>query len=189
MGHTYSHVMDTYMNLDRPAGQVCYYGKLDFTQNDPSYSYCKAIVGYTGPQLWYRGAPTPPGDVIEARVAFDACHYYTHSPWYAGMLFVSSQVLMADGTTDGGCFTVAGVAQTDPNKICPLETAADVDCLLAADTSQPLPLGALGYVCGGLFLFICCCGLCGILCLRRLRNDANTIKKGRPGQQQGGSGN
>merc|ERR1712003_220021 len=45
--HTYSHVMDTYMNLDRPSGQVCYYGKLDFTKNDPAYSYCQAIVGYT----------------------------------------------------------------------------------------------------------------------------------------------
>lgn len=50
---------------------------------------------------------------------FATCRYYTH--WSASLSFWLDQeeVLGADGTTDGGCDTVATIPASDPLKQCP----------------------------------------------------------------------
>merc|ERR1719478_80165 len=106
--------------MDFLSGYRCLYGVLSVQEGHPVHTYCSGIVGFSGPQLMHRGPSmgnyqesSTESAVKEGRRLFDACHYYTHSPWYAAELFASTNVLMADGTTDGGCRNVPGVPQTD----------------------------------------------------------------------------
>mmetsp|Transcript_75998 Transcript_75998/g.154233 ORF Transcript_75998/g.154233 Transcript_75998/m.154233 type:complete len:800 (+) Transcript_75998:74-2473(+) len=171
--HVYSHVFDTLsFGMDRFNGDVCHYGLSNFTAASDAYSYCSRIVGLTGPQLLYRGLPAPTqAAVIAGRLAFDACHYFTHSVMYAAMLFEDDAVLRLDGTTDGGCSTVAPVPQSDSLGKCPLTSSASYECQLVTDTTQPLPVEAMSIVAGSIAGLIFCIGLCGYIFVRRLQND------------------
>ncbi|CAK0845639.1 unnamed protein product [Prorocentrum cordatum] len=140
----YSHIMDAYAGaLDKVAGQVCLYGFRNFT--GAVQRFCSKIVGHTGPQLLFRGESGPPEPdpaVKKARRYFDACHYFTHSVWYAAILLLDDDVLDLSGATDGGCQTVASVPRDDAMEECPLSSPAEVDCQLAAVTGQGLPMQA-----------------------------------------------
>lgn len=122
--NVYSHMMNTFAKMGRVAGYVCNYGSTNFTEAlDAAYTYCSGIVGFSGPQLLYRGPATPDDPlaleeniyagsdqerkVQEARKAFDACHYYTNSMYYTAVQWLNDRILMPDGTTDAGCTTVA----------------------------------------------------------------------------------
>merc|ERR1719201_2190125 len=55
---SYHHVIDAYAGMDYPIGEVCYYGFKNLTaKDDPVHKYCAGMVGFTGPQLLYRGDP------------------------------------------------------------------------------------------------------------------------------------
>merc|ERR1712224_91871 len=139
--------MGMYARMDFVSGYQCLYGLLMLTEHNPVHSFCGAFVGFSGPQLMYRGEPAAPypdtaktettkevkgadkqAKVQTGRLNFDACHYYTHSPWFAATLFTSDKVLMADGTTDGGCKTIAGIPQNDALGQCPTASRVDADC-------------------------------------------------------------
>lgn len=182
----YSHVMDAYAgSVDRIAGLVCLYGLRNFTEGDVAQSYCSQAIGYSGPQLFYRSSETvtPTEEILLAQRAFDACHYFTHSIWYATALFLSEEVLFLDGSTDGGCFTQDSVDEDDPLTLCPTYTKADVQCTLLEDTVQPMPYEAISYVMGGLTGLICCVAAIGTLCLKRARNEG-WIEKARAAMQE-----
>lgn len=174
----YAHVMDIYARMDYVSGYTCLYGGPNMTEGTDIHRFCGMIIGLSGPQLFYRGEPfgkyLDPGirDKVQAgRAAFDACHYYTHSAWYAAMLFVSDKVLLADGTTDGGCKTIEGIPQKDELGRCPTASRVDSDCTAIEDTSQDLPVKAMAAVAGGLATFIICLACTGYCCLQRMRND------------------
>merc|ERR1712232_967697 len=90
---------------------------------------------------------------------------------FAAMLFEDESILMLDGTTDGGCRTVDPVPEDDDMAACPTESRAEKDCLLEETQIQPLPAETIGYVCGGLTLFICLLGMSSYCCLRRIKNE------------------
>merc|ERR1740130_1812843 len=102
-----------YARMDFVSGYQCLYGLLMLQEHNPVHSFCGAFVGFTGPQMMYRGEPMKPGytdtiatdtvkarkkeekiaSVAKGREMFDACHYYTHNPWFAATLFTSDKVL------------------------------------------------------------------------------------------------
>jgi len=178
--NVYAHVMDIYARLDFVSGKQCLYGLWNMTPGGDVHTFCSGIVGFTGPQLIYRGKLAASGAyqdkkiqkaVKEGRKAFDACHYYTHSTWYAAILFLSDTVLMADGTTDGGCKLQAGIPQTDKLGKCPAAARVDADCAAIISTKQDFPWMACIFVAGGLMGFIFCFAFTGYMCLQRVRND------------------
>jgi len=183
--HSYSHVMDIYANsLDQKIGEDCLFGKKSFETNSPARFFCERPVGHSGPELFYRGPPvqvkiagvteemwSPTEDMLAAQRAMDACSYFAHSPWYAAMLLLEDNVLHFDGKTDGGCTTRPPIEQQDRLEMCPLKTWADVECLLLLDNVQPLPVTAMIITASSLGGCICAIGLCGYICLRRVRDD------------------
>lgn len=176
--NVYAHVMDIYARMDYVSGYQCLYGLWNMTENTAVHDFCGRIVGFSGPQLLYRGEPfgeyqdkKAKDKVHEARLLFDACHYYTHSPWYAAILFLSDTVLMPDGTTDGGCRTLAGIKQNDKLGKCPTASRVDADCEAIASTTQEFPLVACIAVASSLAGFIMCIALVGYVMLQRVKND------------------
>jgi len=159
-------------------GTVCLYG---FNMSFPIdiSAYCAGMVGYSGPQLMYRGhplgayeEPSVQAGVRQARKDFDSCHYFTHSPWYTAFLFLNEQVLYHDGTTDGGC----KVVKPNPLKLvdaltCPFTHSLEADCAPLPDTSQSMPIAEMMLVSGSLAGSILG-GLVVIYCLlQHFRND------------------
>lgn len=174
----YAHVMDIYSRMDFVSGYVCLYGLRNMTMGSDVHTFCSGMIGFSGPQLAYRGKPvgeyqssSTRAAVAEGRLNFDACHYYTHSPWYAAMLFISDLVLMADGTTDGGCQTKEPIPQVDQLGRCPTAARVEADCEAIASTTQELPVTAMIAVASGLACFICFMGCVGYMALQRVRND------------------
>lgn len=176
--NVYAHVMDIYARMDFVSGKQCLYGLWNMTPGSDVHTFCSGIVGFTGPQLIYRGEAAGVYQDKDARKRveagrefFDACHYYTHSPWYAAILFLSDTVLMADGTTDGGCRQQAGIPQTDKLGKCPMAARIEADCAAIKSTKQDFPWMACIFVAGGLVTFIFCVAGTGYICLQRVRND------------------
>mmetsp|Transcript_3265 Transcript_3265/g.5920 ORF Transcript_3265/g.5920 Transcript_3265/m.5920 type:complete len:899 (-) Transcript_3265:81-2777(-) len=183
----YAHIMDTYAKMDGVAGYVCMYGSTNFTEGDRVYDYCSSIVGFSGPQLWYRGASIPDhptaleeniyqgseqqSKVEYARKAFDACHYYTHSMYYTAILWLNDRILMPDGTTDAGCKTQEPVPAEDNLGQCPAAALVDQECLEIVPNVKKLPVFAMIVVAGGLGCMIICAGIVGWAMLQRIRND------------------
>jgi len=174
----YAHVMDVYARMDKVSGYVCLYGFLNMTEDSAAFNFCGGMVGFTGPQLIHRGKPR--GDyeskktrarVQQARRDFDACHYYTHSPWYAAILFLNDRVLQHDGTTDGGCKEVKPVPRNDITGNCPSASAAEGDCAPLPDTSQSMPYMEMGIVVFGLLGTMFFGGIFGYAAVLHFRND------------------
>jgi len=194
--HIYTHVADAYGTaLDRMHGTVCLFGIKNFS-GSPAQEFCSAAVGHSGPELFYRGAePTTVKDkeaedaelrakydayvqvITAGQKNFDACHYYTHSAWYAAMLFTDENVLMLDGKTDGGCGYREPIPEEDKLKQCPV-THANEECKLLLIKDSKLPVAAMAITALSMTGLICGCGLCGICCLSRQKSDAHLYKEG-----------
>lgn len=177
--HVYAHLMDVYARMDFVSGRVCLYGWYNMTEGTDVYDFCSKIVGYTGPQLLYRGKtfyhepvefvgyqhvgkdglPDQYAKVKMARKYFDACHYYTHSIWYAAMLFLDPNILMRDGTTDGGCKKVDSIPQADALGKCPTGARVHQDCTSIVLLNLPFPLVSCIVVATGMASFFCTVGL------------------------------
>jgi len=181
----YAHVMDVYARMDFVSGYTCLYGFYNMTEGSDIHSFCRGMVGFTGPQLLYRGEPVGeylderanPDEVApqrrkvhEARKMFDACHYFTHSPWYAAMLFVDPNVLMRDGTTDGGCKAEASIPQVDPLGRCPTASRVEADCSAIEEVVVPFPWIACAVVAVGMAAFFCLVGVCLQMFLKLIDN-------------------
>lgn len=142
----YAHVLDAFANaMDPVAGRVCLYGLRDVRrEGSPTREFCQEMIGHTGGALLLRGGgPEPTPEIARGREAFDACHYYTHSIWYAARLFQNDQTLSIDGATDGGCRIVDPVDQEDAFGRCPDESRAKLDCDYLLDPQQAVPVGSM----------------------------------------------
>mmetsp|Transcript_23469 Transcript_23469/g.74350 ORF Transcript_23469/g.74350 Transcript_23469/m.74350 type:complete len:308 (+) Transcript_23469:2-925(+) len=181
---SYSHVMDTIANgLDRSPGTVCLYGRRSFTPGSPEHGYCSKIVGYTGAQLFWRGDPPPSEQIEAARLAFDACHYFTHNIWYAALLFLSEDVLMYDGTTDGGCWKEAPVPEEDSIKQCPDPKTAKIFCSMEDLKPRAMPIMAMLGVSLGVLSILGVMFGCFLVSLWQLRDDAWVFGKDSSGNK------
>eukprot|EP00927_Polykrikos_kofoidii_P059300 TRINITY_DN54490_c0_g1_i1.p1 TRINITY_DN54490_c0_g1~~TRINITY_DN54490_c0_g1_i1.p1 ORF type:complete len:1230 (-),score=202.60 TRINITY_DN54490_c0_g1_i1:497-4186(-) len=188
---SYRHIMDGFAALGGVSGKVCLYGRKNFTPGTNVYKFCERIVGHTGPQLFYSGPRiVPPGrargssiveplvfntyltTVEEGAKAMKACHYFTHSPWYAAMLFADPDVLLSDGTTEGGCYLEESVAAGDPYEICPRSTLATRDCDNVLATLVALPKEAMVGVMGFIIGFIILASGVGFCCLKSVNVNA-----------------
>lgn len=191
--YVYAHVGDFIATaVDRSVGKVCLYGTKNFSTSQ-AVPFCSKFIGHTGPEIWYRGGSFqgrvgtsilmedfPTKTMLLGQRMFDACHYYTHSPWYAAMLFTSESVLMLDGSTDGGCSTRSPLAQVDRLKKCPLGDVLDdlaKECKLLNIVKSKLPLGALFSGAMTMIGILCFCGLSGLTCLTRVTDDSHLFKE------------
>eukprot|EP00928_Gymnodinium_smaydae_P005286 TRINITY_DN11809_c0_g3_i1.p1 TRINITY_DN11809_c0_g3~~TRINITY_DN11809_c0_g3_i1.p1 ORF type:complete len:1262 (+),score=275.34 TRINITY_DN11809_c0_g3_i1:69-3854(+) len=164
----YAHVMDTWALLGKVKGNLCLYGRQSMANNKAILGYCEQIVGLTGPQLMWDGTPEPRyfgsvdeewdayvARVAQARVAFKACHYYTHSPWYGAMLLMQDSELTLEGTTDAGCNVIAGISASDQTS-CPAETDATFLCSYQLQPPRGTPIGTMMAVAITVFSLITC---------------------------------
>lgn len=184
----YAHVMDIYAQMDRVTGTLCLYGFNNMTVESDVYHFCSGIVGFSGPQLMHRGLPfleKAPGvmsqeydnvniqkNVKQARLDFESCHYYTHSLWYAAILFLNDRVLLHDGFTDGGCKELTPIPKRDITGQCPWAARVEADCAPLPDNSQPLPVMEMSVVAISLLSAIFIGGITVFALLQHFRSDA-----------------
>lgn len=180
---TIAHVMDPYRALDIPVSSTCLFGRLNMTGTDPVSQYCGNIVGFSGPQLWFRGtlAIDPAGIVGVTKdmyaklqqgwLDFQACTYYTHTAWYTALLLNDDRNVDLYGNTDGGCSTKTPTAPDDPLGHCPTSSDDFNICKQTLNNAQELPIMQMIYVSGGLTVFIIFAAACGLACMRRVRKE------------------
>eukprot|EP00929_Paragymnodinium_shiwhaense_P038167 TRINITY_DN2021_c0_g1_i1.p1 TRINITY_DN2021_c0_g1~~TRINITY_DN2021_c0_g1_i1.p1 ORF type:complete len:1145 (-),score=279.99 TRINITY_DN2021_c0_g1_i1:79-3513(-) len=185
----YHHVFDVWAGIGRLPGRTCLYGSTYFTNRSRIWHYCEKIVGHSGPELLYRGPKlkveearsdsTQEEGVIEeyfarveeAQVAFKACHYYTHSLWYAAMLWTDDRVMRSDGTTDGGCFDQQLVTRGDPMYECTRNTYTTRDCYFKLQGKKALPYDLIASVMMGCAGLVAGLFVLGFLCISSVKTD------------------
>eukprot|EP00392_Amoebophrya_sp_AT5.2_P014123 g14261.t1 len=112
----YVHALDAYGQMDFQGGRVCKYGTgelRDRTTYSAARDFCERSVGWAGARLLV-------GPLFEEEEKnFAMCRYFTH--WSTSVVFYLEQdaVLLADGTTDGGCANETLVPSGDPENLCP----------------------------------------------------------------------
>ncbi|KAG7362771.1 hypothetical protein IV203_026131 [Nitzschia inconspicua] len=126
----YVHPLDPWGNsmLGMDNGdQVCHWGKLDAQAaensgrsvqlgvNDGAYYYCSKVYGWPWPYII--AAQSGLSRDNELRSDFQRCRYFTHMA--ESILFGLERNLLEDGTTDGGCYKLPEITQTDPDQRCP----------------------------------------------------------------------
>jgi len=186
----YTHVMDALAgSVDQYSGTVCKYGLLNFTSAQPFYEACERMVGHTGPELFWRPSTTSTTTTLEAdtqdatqlqynanitaaQEAFDECHFFTHSIWYALMLFVSEDTLNLDGSTDGGCEDVDPIDQDDKYARCPTTTTVTDNCNNFFEPQASVSMEMLGIIVGSTGGVILCCALMGIAAVRHIQKNS-----------------
>eukprot|EP00438_Fugacium_kawagutii_P019329 Skav202380 [mRNA] locus=scaffold1406:281406:287558:- [translate_table: standard] len=164
----YVHVMDALAgSVDQYSGTVCRYGLRNFTAATPFFAHCERMVGHTGPEIFWRPSTTTTTTTAEdateesvaaydeyavnvtvAQEAFDQCHMYTHSVWYALMLLSDEDILNLDGTTDGGCETVDPIDADDLYSKCPTTDTATSDCANFYAPSAEVSMQTLAIIMG-----------------------------------------
>jgi hypothetical protein len=110
----YVHVLDAYGRMDYGNGEVCLFGQTDLrdtTKFSPTKHFCERSVGYSGPTLLL--------PFSEKENDFAMCRYYTHWSSAVNKWLSDDTVLLADGTTDGGCTDAQLVPANDPEALCP----------------------------------------------------------------------
>jgi len=110
-------------------------------------------------------------NVAQARKDFESCHYYTHSPWYAAILFYNDRVLMHDGLTDGGCTLLTPIPATDVIAQCPGAYTVEADCAPVPDNSQPMPVVEMTTIVVSLLSAMFLGGVIGYAAVIHFRND------------------
>lgn len=188
----YTHVMDALAgSVDQYSGTVCRYGLRNFTAAEPFYAYCSRMVGHTGPEIFWRPSTTSTTttaddataadlaafaeydvNITTAQEAFDQCHMYTHSIWYALMLFSDEDTLNLDGTTDGGCETVSPIDSADKYGKCPTTATATTDCANFFAPSAEVSMQMLAIIVGSTGGVIACCAVLGIMVVRHVQKNA-----------------
>ncbi|CAK9110967.1 unnamed protein product [Durusdinium trenchii] len=187
----YTHVMDALAgSVDQYSGTVCHYGLRNFTSSESFYDYCSRMIGHTGPEIFWRSTTvttTTAEDATEedleliaeyaqnissAQEAFDQCHRFTHSVWYALILLSSEDVLNLDGTTDGGCETVDPIDADDKYTVCPNTDQATTDCENFFAPSAEVSMEMLAIIVGSTGGVIAFCAVVGILVVRHVQKNA-----------------
>jgi len=191
----YLHVMDVLAgSVDQYSGTVCKYGLHNFTASESFYESCGRIVGHTGPELFWRPSTTSTTttlelatdeqlaaqqeleqynqNITEAKAAFDECIFFTHSIWYALLLFVNEDTLNLDGSTDGGCQTVDPIDQEDKYGRCPTTDTATTDCSSFFEPQAQVSMQMLGMIVGITGGVILCCAILGIAAVRHIQKNA-----------------
>eukprot|EP00927_Polykrikos_kofoidii_P045663 TRINITY_DN39693_c0_g1_i1.p1 TRINITY_DN39693_c0_g1~~TRINITY_DN39693_c0_g1_i1.p1 ORF type:complete len:874 (-),score=84.83 TRINITY_DN39693_c0_g1_i1:307-2928(-) len=181
----YQHVFDAYAELGHTSGRVCLFGASEIVPGSALHKYCGRTVGHTGPQLFYEGPLNEPkhelssvGEAWNMYVekvkmgadAMRACHYFTHSMWYAALLLEKDTIILPDGETDGGCLDIAGVPKDDPMEICAKSTRADQKCSEPVVGLLTTPLLLFATVTSSLACLITCVALFGMFVLSRIQN-------------------
>lgn len=171
--YSYSHVADFFAtSMDRMTGTVCRFGWHGFNTS-AVMPLCEDFIGHSGPEIFWRGKETPTNESVptskmrSGQNAFDACHYFTHSPWFAAMYLMSDVFIELDGVSDGGCHDVKPIPQKDEYGVCPVTTPATSDCELLLITKVELPIGMLSTLFIVLASTTCFTGLSAIGCLNR----------------------
>jgi len=152
--------------------------------NATYYANCSQIVGHTGSELLYREPPDESRSeeaastagyytsVQAAQLAFDACHYYTHSVWYMLELFQDAEILTWDGSTDGGCTTVAQLTQNDEGGVCPtMDRATTLDCEVVPVYVAAMPITSMTILAGFLFGLITVAFCAGLTVLKKVETE------------------
>lgn len=160
----YSHPLDPWGNamlgIDN-GGSVCFWGNAMLSQQsltDGSYRYCSQIYGYSGPTLIANEAGVLwdfEGDGQEATDLEDnflRCRYFTHSAETILLALLREDILMENGTTDGGCRQIPAIPKDDLDEFCPTGR------LSGGEKKLVLEISAGVITCVVLFLLgLCCC--------------------------------
>ncbi|CAJ1360914.1 unnamed protein product [Effrenium voratum] len=188
----YTHVMDALAgSVDRYSGTVCYFGLRNFTSAEPFFDTCSRMVGHTGPEIFWRPLTTTTTttakgateatqalylqyteNITAAREAFDSCHMVTHSVWYALMLLNQEDTLNLDGSTDGGCATVAPLDKDDKYGTCPTTATATTNCASFFEPSASVSTSMLLTIVGSTGAVIAVCAVLGIIAVRHIQKNA-----------------
>jgi len=186
-------------SIDVHYGTLCWYGLRRIKELSKMHEVCSRMVGHTGPEFFQRKNTAPfackdengkttvekqeaqnyTDSINVAQASFDACHYFTHSPWFALMLLQDVNVLHHAGTTDGGCNTVPLVDAQNTWEVCPnvgwvegSEGACEAFCLVPVETDMGAMV-LIASIVGGVALF---CGLTALSTVAKLENtDLETL--------------
>lgn len=135
----YVHPLDIYGHIDYDVGRMCSFKTTDIAVSRAK-KYCEKIWGYKATRIHSSGGVPGTEDLA---LDFSRCKYFTHS-WESAIHYLSDDsVLLADGTTDGGCQTQTTIPDGDTR--CPHETNLAADgcddelscaaCSLATDNA------------------------------------------------------
>ena len=109
----YTHPLDPWGNsmlgVDS-GGQQCFWGNTALQNNDAISRTCGRVYGYGGPELILDDQGVPGFSVPDRAINFQACRYLTHDPDVGVRDLSQPGVVLADGTTDGGCHAVPAAA-------------------------------------------------------------------------------
>eukprot|EP00971_Amphidinium_carterae_P029051 571331-Amphidinium_carterae.1 len=83
-----------------------------------------------------------------------------------------TNVLLVDGTTDGGCTLITPVPEEDTLQQCPDGSISYRTCTLTLGEKQDLPFTTMVAICGTVATGICLFGLLGAICVRQVQDDS-----------------
>ena len=148
-------------------GNVCFWGSTGLQAADSAFEYCSRAYGYTGPTLIAAqgGIFLPGGADSTAALEFQRCRYFTHDAEATLLALEQSGVLLADGTTDGGCRAAPIIAADDTSSTgCPTGEWSDDEKVL---------LGLIIGLSVGLTLGLCsCCAALGYLIYQKKKKKS-----------------
>lgn len=152
---TYQHPFDMYSHMDFQNGMVCSYGNSLVDKSSMFVKTFEKIVGYSGPQMF--GVPG-------AKVAEEAMvsRYWSHSLHFMLYAMKDPNILLDDGTTDGGC-APASILPKDSSECASGEDfACDAATVAVVVVAAGLALGIIILI---ILLSLGC--YCGVGCFAR----------------------
>ena len=169
----YTHPLDPYGNtmlgVDN-GSSVCFWGNAGLQVADSALEYCSRVYGYTGPTLLAAqgGVFLPGGADSDVALDFKRCRYFTHDAEATLLALQQPGVVLADGTTDGGCRATPVIAADDTSSTgCPTGEWSDDEKWLL-----------IGLVIGLVTLGCCCCAaLCYYIFKKMKKKSADDARK------------